>query len=60
MSGPADPFLPAMEAVCKALDAPREVCDRCGGKGLVTLFGVPNGIGYEMDADDQPCPECRS
>lgn len=34
-------------------------CDRCGDTGLVTLKGVPNGIGFEMDADDQPCPECQ-
>lgn len=51
-----DPFLPAMEAVCKALDKPK--CERCGDTGKVTLYGVNVG-GFEGDADDQPCPECQ-
>lgn len=50
-----DPFLPAMEAVCKALD----VCPRCKGSKVVTLFDVDLGGGFRGDADDQPCPECE-
>lgn len=49
----ADPLLPAMEAVCKALDAPQ--CERCGDTRIVTRFGAAE---YGGDADDQPCPEC--
>ena len=31
-------------------------CIRCHGTGLRTLNYVRDGI--EMDADDQPCPDC--
>jgi hypothetical protein len=50
-----NPFLPAMEAVCKALDAPQ--CERCGDTRLVTRFGAGE---FGGDSDDQPCPECKA
>src|SRR5271154_4586735 len=34
-------------------------CDFCGGNGFRTIH-IPGNEGVpEMDADDQPCPECN-
>lgn len=44
------------ESVSGATDSPvstEDVCERCKGSKLVTLFNT-----YMGDADDQPCPDC--
>lgn len=36
-----------------------DVCETCGGTGLVTVHGGGSGD-PEWDADDQPCEDCAS
>jgi len=40
-----------------------EECDRCNGRGLISITIGGDGYGDRccgtMDCDDQPCPECN-
>lgn len=50
-------FVPVGEQAgpCSAL----EPCDRCGGGGVVSRRATHHSGEFDVDAEEQPCPECE-